>query len=792
MIATATGLFPGRVLSPDQPGVRFEFTWDIPAWGWALIVLCGVACSAWCYWRIAGSRPWRIALGALRSVTLVLIAVLIAGPMLALRTERTERDWVVFMADRSSSMAVADVGSPAARITRDEQMREGIGSAAEALSRLADERSTLWLGFDAGVFDLDAPGPAGVDWSDPTGRRTELSGPIDQALRRVAARPVSGLVVFSDGRLTSPVSRSTLQRLVADQIPVFVVPVGSDGSLADYAVDRAVAPTRAFVDDTVPVNVRVTRRGGPREGWSGRVRLIDEPTGVVLDERSLDEVADGSDHDELDFSLSARPESAGRVTWTVRLETATPDLTADNNSRAVTLDLTDRPLRVVYFDGYPRWEYRYLRGLVVRERSIRSSTLLLSASRKYLQEGTETLVSIPTSPGDWGGIDVVMIGDVRAELFSTEQMENLKSHIARQGAGLLWIGGPSAMPATWRDSPLGDLLPFTIGRDASGQDSVLVSSEPVVVRPTAAAARLGLLRLGDAADGRWPPWLSDPSTGWARLWWSQRIGPGRVKPTAETLAVMSRDAASDQEWPAVLTMRYGAGRIVYVATDETWRWRHGRGEVLYERFWLPIIRLLARESLGSAGKVALLEASPDRPVVDQPVRVSLRVVDEMVAGQLPSRLTVRALRRTSGGEVRSTDLSLMPEGLRDGKPWSYAATWMPAEAGTYELTATDASLAGSLSDSGPPTASVEVVAPDDERRIPQADHAALAAIAEQTGGAVVSIDRLASLADLLPNRQVRVVGAAQVDPLWDRPIVFAVLLLLLTAEWGGRRWLRLV
>ncbi|MCC6425238.1 MAG: VWA domain-containing protein [Phycisphaerales bacterium] len=796
-------LFGSRLLSPGQEGVRFEFALDVPAWAWALIAMACIGAALWCYWRMTGSRVWRTGLASLRALTLMLLALLIAGPRLVRQPERIERDWVVFMADRSESMMVADVGPAAGRVTRDRQLRDSLAGAGPALAHLADNRSAMWMGFDAGAFDLPAPMGDSPAWPAPTGRRTDLSRPLEQALQRIAARPVSGIVVFSDGRLASPTTRAVVQRLQAEQIPVFVVPLGSEEAVPDLAIDRVDAPSRAFIDDIVPVNVKITRSGtgeGSTQRPGARVRLAETGTGVVLDERSLDDPGqvvvnpDGS----IELGLSARPTTAGKLSWTVRIDTDTPDLTQDNNSRVVNLELTDRPIRVVYFDGYPRWEYRYMRGLLVREHSIRSSTLLLSASRRYLQEGSEPLVSVPTSAGDWGSIDVVVIGDVRAELFSHEQLENLKNHIARGGAGLLWIGGEAATPATWRSTPLADLLPFSMGVSASGEEAVRSSAEPVNIQPTPSAARLGLLKLGDLGQPPWPGPLSDPNSGWSRLWWSQRIEPERIKPTAEALAILQPSTSGGQAWPGVLTMRYGAGRTVYIATDETWRWRFGRGEALYERFWLPIIRLLARESLAATGKPALLEVAPERAVVDQPVRVSLRLVDESLADRLPAKLTVR-ISPTTGGEpgsaadgTRFSEITLLPENAAgDARASTFATTWTPPDAGEYELVATDAALAGLAADHARPTARAIVITPDDERRTPQTDHAALAALAEQTGGQVIPPDQLSLLEEKLPNRQVRVLGTPQIDPLWDRPGVLVVFMVLVTIEWLGRKWLRL-
>ena len=58
------------------------------------------------------------------------------------------------------------------------------------------------------------------------------------ARERAAARPVSGVVLLSDGRTNQPPSRATLRRLQTDAIRVFTVPLGSSDALGDVAIRR--------------------------------------------------------------------------------------------------------------------------------------------------------------------------------------------------------------------------------------------------------------------------------------------------------------------------------------------------------------------------------------------------------------------------------------------------------------------------------------------------------------------------------------------------------------------------
>ena len=45
-------------------------------------------------------------------------------------------------------------------------------------------------------------------------------------------------------------------------------------------------------------------------------------------------------------------------------------------------------------------------------------------------------------------------------------------------------------------------------------------------------------------------------------------------------------------------MQYvGAGKVLFHATDETWRWRYRVGDVFFARYWVQAIRYLSRSKL---------------------------------------------------------------------------------------------------------------------------------------------------------------------------------------------------
>lgn len=779
-----------------QEGVELGLARPLPAWAWVLIAVGALAWSGATYARLAGQATARFFLAMLRSVLILLVVLLVCGPRLVHRHEEVDRDWVVALVDRSASLTIGDappgeVGG--VRQTRDAQLRAALRDTREMWTELSSKRTLLWLGFDRGAFDLRPEeldgGPAQL--GEAAGRRTALGAALDQVLARAAARPVAGVVILSDGRSVDEVSRAAMRRLAADRIPVFVAPLGSERPVSDVQVTSVDGPRVAYAADFTPVVVEMERVGaGQALGDGATVRLVDVLSGRVLDEQRVvfERSSEAEEASRASATLTTKPDLAGAQHWSVEVIPDGEDLLASNNTADVRLEIVDRPMRVLFIDGYPRWEQRYLRNLLLRERSVNASTLILAPDRRYLQEGDTEIERLPISPEDWAVYDAVVLGDVSPEVFTTEQLEQLREHVATRGAGLLWASGPGSTPRLWFDTPLADLLPFP---STACDGTPVVGS--VVMTPSPEAEQMGVLRLGELGEASWPAELQDPSVGWSLLRYAQAIDSSQLKPAAQVLA-SGTVIADGHTTPLVLSMRFGAGRSLYVATDEIWRWRYGRGELLFERFWLQLLRMLGRDRLARSGAAVVLHASPKRVVVEQPVRVSMELLDQYLVDLELASLTVQALRTREPGEPDPVPIELTLERVgaavataRGAAPdsASYVATWIPTEPGRWTIRPDEADLVGI-----DVLAEVQVVLPDDELRHPEADHEALADLAARTGGQVLKPIDLGRLADLLPNRERRRV-LEQAESLWDTPLALMMLLGLLTIEWVGRRAIRL-
>lgn len=766
--------------SPDtQPG----FTHAMPAWGIVLVIVCIAVAVWWSYRAIPGSRMLRGALAVSRTLLLALLFVLALGPKIEQTIIETEPDWVMVLLDRSSSLSTPDAGER--QSTREEQLATMLSGIGDSWDAVIAEKRVVWLGFDeqARVLGEGVP-PDRETLGNASGLGTDLDGALRAALRQSAARPVSALVVVSDGRSTRPIDPELLDSLSERQIPVVSVPLGSEEPVRDFSIVRVEHPDAVFADDLVPVRVQLGANGIDAQELQRHpayVELVDHESGRVLDRARIEPEHLGTESGASTITLMNTPEpergTTGSRRFDVRIvsDSARVDLNQENDTQGIEMRMVQRPLRVLYIDGYPRWEQRYLKNLLLRERSIVSSSLLLSASRRYIQEGDELIATIPSTLDEWEPFDVVIMGDVRAELFSTQQLESLREHIRTRGAGLLWIAGPSSVPDGYTPTALSALLPMR-GDAGGSQPTTSVWGGEVTVSGSVEAARLGVLRLSDDRT-QWLERLSDPGTGWSKLRWALQLDETSFKPGVSTLASAS-DVNTQQQAPLITMMRYGAGSSIFVGTDEIWRWRYGRGEDLPERFWLPMIRALGRGTVARRAAPAELIVSPETPLLDQATQVTLRVFDQQRIDALPERVRVRI--DSVAGRDEPMELELVGSGeTRTG-------TWIPARAGSFEL-----SPLGLDPQMTEIVQRAQVFGRSDERRQLDSDHAQLASIAEQTGGWVSLPSAFDGIPDRLPNRARTIASPPRRASLWDRPIVLAVLVLLLSVEWIGRRIARL-
>ena len=751
------------------------FVTPITGWLW-LAALVTAAVLVWLSYRgLSGPRWARVTLGSVRWLTLIALLALALGPQIERRRSLIEPDRVIVLLDQSGSMGLPELAADGSRTTRAGILSDLLESASTTFEDINQDSTIDVYTFTDRPTIVDGTPAIDPDSISPSSS-TAISRSIQSALSSAGTNPISGIVVFSDGQSHDAPSQTMIETLLGSGIPIITVPVGSSEPVHDASIRQVESPLAVFAKDRVPVKITADL-DGYSAGDEVLVELIDQTTGLTLSsttERMTDSTT-------IETNLSHTFTDPGTKNLIVRLTPRADsiDLASENNEQPLELNVVSDPMHVLYIDGHPRWEYRYLKNILLREDTINATTMLLASDRRFIEEGQAMPGPIPETLEGWEPYDVVILGDLRPELFSQAQLSSLKEHIETRGCGLLWIAGEGATPSAWTSTQLGSLLPMQTGKGTSLSASS-TKPEPVVMLPTEQARRAGLLTSDDDSSSATSAdfaSVSNPDAGWTLLRWHHAIGLDDLKPGIATLALAQQlDGSSDAA--LVTTMRYGGGQVGYVGTDEIWRWRYGRGEELPERFWLPMIRTLARGTIARRASSAGLTIAPNRIIPGSDVRATLELFDSAIIDELPSSIDA-TLTPLSTSEI-GTQLKLTGQGQ------ARSTLWTPNEPGVYAL-----SIAHPLLGSDPITSTIRVHASWDESNTPNTDHAALALLSDRTGGQVLDPGELGTLPDILPNRTRITTLSPQTTPLWDRPIVLILMVLLLSIEWIGRRALRL-
>ena len=755
--------------NPAWPGGEIigDAVWNVA------LVAAAVAVVWFVYRRDGRSRAVKLSLGGLRLGLLLLLIALLNRPVLTLTQTREEPSVVAVMVDDSLSMDVRDLGD-AADADRPTRLRAALDLVADArlrreLARTHDVKLYRFSG-DAAALPADL-----ADFA-PTGQATQVAPAVESVARDLRGQNLAGIIVLSDGRDTPQAAPAdSVEALRELGVPVLPVAVGAEEPPPNIDVQSVSAPETAFAGDITNVTVAVRADDLPA-GRQVVLRLVDRATGATAvgpDGAPAEKTLALPDGETTEAELQLRTDEPGTLDLLVEAVPVEGELTEDDNRRPLRVSVLDAEINVLYVDGYPRWEFRYLKQELTRDKTVNLSVLLTSADPGFAQGGDEPIRRFPESMDELLAYDVVLLGDVDPRQFSDFQLQLVQEFVADKGGGFGLIAGPRYSPQAYVGTPIEQLLPVD-SREvesfafAGGDGGAITEGYRPVLTPL--ARRLGMFRF-----------FADRETNQAfvendlqRLFWFAR-GVTAKPGVAQVLAVHPEaQNAAGRPTPLLVLGRYGAGRTFFSGVDDTWRWRYYTGEGVFNTYWVQTLRWLARGRKLGQRRLAFDATRPTYALGEQ-VGLTLRLLDGGLLGQFGDRIPV-TLKDSGGVAVRQVTL------LRDeAEPDTFAATFPADRPGTY--VAEVAAVPG-----GPPaTAALQVTVPAVELEEPQIDLENLGRIAQETGGQTLSLaEARAALPGLLPSA-AREVPVITERALWDAPLAMALFVTLITAEWLARK-----
>lgn len=777
------GLTPAGVswLARDTVSGRF--------WIVLLILFAiGIVGLAYCRETRHLRRPMPIVLLSLRVVASLLLLLMLSG--LGLQLTRTGLPTLIVMVDTSASMDLRDAYSAeqrqalrphltaADKVSRLELVQSVLTEPQNGLLAALAERYRIALyEFRETAIPLAQPSTPPRNASGEEDPVTGLTNAVRQfqadglatrprqSIEKVfedfrGSRPAA-MVVWTDGVATES-NEDRLSRIAEAarrrEIPLFPIGTGRGAAERDLAILDVAVDRIAFVDDPLAFRARVQTTGGL--GGRGQVilRRSNDDRALVTEEMALPE-GDGVESIELVYV----PREAGEQEFTIEVIPLSGEADVGNNSTVVSVSVRDDPLRVLLVERTPRWEFRHLKAELERDQTLDVDTYLHSADLEYAREDRTALPRLPRDDEALDGYDVVIWGDLDPDQVSNEFMARLRTHVAEDGGGVLFIAGPRHLPSSYLSTPFLELFPVELAADGT---------IPVTFD--------GGARVMRTVEGRVDPLTGASGAGPTRLWQDPPpvyscVTVERSKAGAQTL-VEARGDRSAVRRPLIVRQRFGAGQVVMHLTDELWRWRSVDEGAAYRQYWRQAIRQLGKGK--RAGAIARVELVTDRASYPPgaPVVLRVRSSDEMLwsgRDELPVLIS---------GPSNSSETVVLKRG-KDG----FEATFHPKRTGPYAAHLSFPEDPGtSLS------ASWQVIEMDREREVTQIDRQDLIRAAESSGGAYFDVWNAGSVIGELPRGETSSLTRSETLPLWNRWELIGLFCAVLFTEWVLRKQLRLV
>jgi uncharacterized membrane protein len=762
----------------------FEFLFKYPAAvfsrgtfvllsGWPMWVLgaglvAAAAALAWLIWRPGqspGAGPgsgmdrrmggWRAAfVWLMQTAMAALLLFLLWHPALSIATLKPQQNIVAVVVDDSGSMALADENGSsrkeaALRVLNSSLISNLQGKFQVRLYRMSDHLERIDK-----LDKVTAQGPA-----------THIGESLKQVVEDANSLPIGAVVLLSDGADNSGgIDLDTIADIRRQRIPVHTIGFGKERMAHDLEITDAEVPPRALPESRLAAMVHLHQRG-----YAGqKVKLNVKEGNKILASQEVTLKADGVEQVE-QVLFSAGP--AGVKTIQVYVEPLPSEENTRNNSVTQLVSVDDRKPRVLYFEGEPRWEFKFLKRAVEDDKTIRLTTDLRTTPDKLYRQmppdqdpNTNLVDGFPTKVQELFDYDAMILGSVDQAYLKPEQQQLIHEFVDRRGGGLLLLGGRDSLAdGGYAKSGLADLLP-TILPERKSKTYVIDAAD---VELTAAGRESLITRIEENPDKNVERWKKLP-------YLMNFQDPGTPKPGATVLAVSIPKGGGGGKLPLLITEPYGRGRTAIFATAGSWRWQMLQpvADMSHEIFYRQLLRWLVSDT------PRRVTGSTPHPMISDASGVKLRA-EVRDTTYLPSGdATVEAHIQGPDGITETVDMR--PEPLEQGV---YVADWTTPKAGSYTA---EISAKHGKDDLGSDTLAFRREDGVAENFHTEQNRELLEKLSSETGGRYYRPDEAGRLSKDITYSEAGITVRETRD-LWDMPVIFLLIVGLRAAEWTARR-----
>ncbi len=753
--------YPRSVYSRGQ----FALLGAGPKWMLVLLIVAAAGGLAWLIRsRLAQAAPvmhsWRAwIIWSLQTLLAALLLVLLWQPAITIAELKPQQNIIAVLVDDSRSMAITEDGS-----TRQAQAVNALQNGVLA---------SLNHGFQTRLYRVDAV-PARIDSLNnlrPDAPSTRIGDSLKQLSEETSDLPIGAVVLLSDGDDNAGgISADAISALRARHIPVHTVGFGRERASHDVELDDAVVAPRALADSRLAARITLHQRGYAGAKMNLTVRDVSAGQAKTLAARTVSLGPDGNLQTEtLMFDIGG----AGARTLEISAAPLPGEENKANNTLTRVVNVGSEPRRILYIEGEPRWEFKFIRQAEEDDRMVKIASIVRTSENKIYRQGIadpkELAGGFPSRPEDLFVYQGLIIGSVEAGYFNPAQQELIREFVDRRGGGLLMLGGQfSLADGGWNATKLTDLFPTTLPTQA-GTFHREADPRNGTTHTTSELAKAGvdniITRLVDDPAANAAKWKALP-------YLMDYEDPGTPKPGAAVLAQMI--TPEGKTLPLLITENFGRGRTAIMATGGSWRWQMSSplGDTAHDLFWQQLLRWVVSDTPGHVAA-----SVPAQMLLDNgAVNLTADVRDQQYNPAPDAKVEAHILGPS--GVSALVEMAPVPD-----NPGQFQAAWSAPKVGAY-LTEVTAQRKGT--ELGRDVLTFQRMDGVAENFHTEQNRDLLERLASQTGGQYWKPADLGKLAGSIPFSEAGVTVRETKD-LWDLPLVFLVLLLLRFSEWWLRR-----
>jgi uncharacterized membrane protein len=719
-----------------------------PVWVMALLI---IAAGAGLYWNL---RQRHTLLTNLRTgiiwfaetALLALLLFMLWHPAISVARLRPQQNVVAVLVDHSRSMGIADDGKPrlqaAETLLNDELLPD--------LKKRFQVRMYA-MGRDAVRID-QTQGLAADD------NATRIGDSLKHIASEAGTMPLGAIVVLTDGGdNTGGVDRDTISQLRQLHVPVHTIGFGPDHFAKDIEIIDVAAPARALPLSRLSARVAIRQHG-----FSGsKVKLTVRENGHPVSQQVVELKPDAEQSETVLFNSGA----AGAHTFQIGIEPLDGEQNTQNNFVVRLVNVTEKKMRVLYIEGEPRWEYKYLRRAIVdyNDPAIDFSGMVRTTQNKtYYQVARtgELANGFPTKAEELFGYDGLIIGSVEANYFTPAQQQMIRDFADRRGGGVIFLGGRFALAdGGYANTPMAEMMPLRIPNEKTW------SRDFADVALTEAGRESPITRLEDDRASNDARWKKMPQV-------ANYAVMGEPKPGAVVLMTVAE--AGHRPAPLLTIQNYGRGRVGVFASAGSWRWKmlQDHTDKTHAIFWQQFMRWMVTETPGE-----VVSSTPHQVLSDDtrlPLRVSVR---DKEYNPVSGATVQTSIVRPDGG---SDTVSLKPDPLESGV---YTGEYTADKPGTYvaETTAHQ-----DKTDLGRDTLTFRREDGVAENFGAAQNRDLLEKLSSDTGGSYYTPANAKRLSGEIAVSEAGITSHDNLD-IWDMPILFLLVIGIRGGEWLLRR-----